>query len=97
MGEDGGDGEEARSISVAGTRLAEYERTTQWNAASLCLDSKYGETMWASLKIVAVGDRPEQLRLGQGLRLLSLCRIGGLWTAVKRAKRELIAKKYLKF
>jgi len=23
--------------------------------------------------------------------------VGGLWTAVKRAKRELIAKKYLKF
>jgi len=52
--------------------------------------------VWVSLKIVPVRDRPEQVRLGQGPRLLSLCRVRGLWTAVKRAKSGLIAKKNLK-
>jgi len=93
---DGGDKEEGGSSSVAGVRWAGYERTKQRDAASPYLDSKYGETMWASLKKIPVRNRPEQVRLGQGLRLLSLCRVGGLWTAVKRAKRGLIANKYLK-
>jgi len=53
--------------------------------------------MWASLKRIPVRNRPEQIRLGQGPRLLSLCGVGGSWTTVKRAKRGLITKKYLKF
>jgi len=54
----GGDDVEKRgSISVAGVRWAEYERTKQWDAASPYLDSKYGETVWASLKRIPVRDR----------------------------------------
>jgi len=81
----------------AGVRWAECERTKQRDAASPYLDSKCRETVWASLKRVPARGRPEQVRLGQGLRLLPLRREGGLRTAVKRAKRGLIAKKYLKF
>jgi len=43
---DGDDEEKGGSISVAGVRWAEYERTKQWGAASPYLDSKYGETIY---------------------------------------------------
>jgi hypothetical protein len=81
--------------SVLGVRWTAYERTKKWEASGPYLDSGFAETAWASLKQIPMSSRSEQVRLGQGLRMLSLCRTKGLWTARKRAKRGAIAKKYL--
>ena len=48
------------------------------------------------MKAVPVCGRAEQVRIGQGLRLLSLCRTNGLWTAKKRAGAKFIHRKYKK-
>ena len=88
--------ENEKIVSVLDKRWSAYERTRKWQASWTYLDSGYIETTWAALKRIPVRDRSEQVRLGQGLRMISMCRIGGLWTTRKRAKRGLIARKYLK-
>jgi hypothetical protein len=88
--------EEKTVVSVLDMRWSAYERTQRWKAAWTYLDCGFTETAWAALKRIPVRNRWEQVRLGQGLRMVSLCRTGGFWTARKRAKRGLIARKYLK-
>lgn len=75
-------------------RWTAYERTKKWAAAWEYLDCGFGGTAWASLKRIPMCGRSEQVKLGQGLRMLSLCRTKGLWTARKRAKRGIIGNKY---
>jgi len=77
-------------------RWKAYERRTRWAAAAGYISKGFGETSWASVKAVPVCGRAEQVRIGQGLRLLSLCRTNGLWTAKKRAGAKFIHRKYKK-
>jgi hypothetical protein len=96
-GEEDMEDEEKRSKpSVVDMRWATYERTKKWEASWTYLDSGFGETVWASLKRIPVQHRSQQVQLGRGLCMLSLCRTRGLWTASKRAKRGIIGKKYKK-
>jgi len=94
--EESEEGKRSIKVSVVDKRLATYERTKKGEASWDYLDDGFGDTAWASLKSIPVCDRPEQVRLGRGLCMLSLCRTGGLWTARKRAERRLIALKYMK-
>lgn len=91
----GSEGKKAQP-AVMNVRWEAYERTRKWKASWGYLDGGYEKTTWTSLKRVPVCDRAEQVRLGRGLCMLSLCRTRGLWTARKRAKRGLIAKKYMR-
>jgi hypothetical protein len=88
--------EEKTVVSVLDMRWSAYERTLRWKAAWTYLDCGFAETAWAALKRIPVRNRWEQVRLGEGLRMVSLCRTRGFWTARKRAKRDLIARRYLK-
>ena len=81
---------------VLNDRWKAYERRKQWAAAAGYISKGFGETRWASVKAVPVCGRAEQVRIGEGLRLLSLCRTNGLWTAKKRAGAKFIHSKYKK-
>jgi len=94
--EDKEDEEKRRKLPVVDMRWATYERTKKWEASWAYLDSGFGVTVWASLKIIPVQHRPQQVQLGRGLCTLSLCRTRGLWTASKRAKRGIIGKRHKK-
>ena len=73
-----------------------YEKRKRWAAAEAYITRGYGETSWASVKSIPMCGRAEQVRIGQGLRLLSLCRTNGLWTAKKRAGAKFIHGRYKK-
>jgi hypothetical protein len=45
----------------------------------------YEVTAWASSQAIPAEARPEQVRLGRGLRLLHLCRTSSWWTAERMA------------
>ena len=85
---DGGGGEESPEEST-------YQRVlkAEWGAAERPHKAKgtlkYLSSGYASISsMVAIPPlgRREQVKLGPGLRMVSLCRIGGLWTAASLAR-----------
>jgi len=94
---DGGDGEEQRKESTFKKVLeAEWarvraERCQGAMASAAYLRNGFASTSISSMVAIPPLGRREQVKLGSGLRLLSLCRIGGLWTApsLARAYKEL--------
>jgi hypothetical protein len=92
---DGGDGEEKREErtfkKVLEAEWAKAERRQGAKASAEYLRNGYAFTSMSSMVAIPPLGRREQVKLGSGLRLLSLCRIGGLWTApsIARAYKEL--------
>ena len=92
---DGGDGEEKREESifkkVIAAEWAKAEQCKGAKASTEYLRNGYAFTSMSSMVAIPPLGRREQVKLGSGLRLLSLCRIGGLWTAptIARAYKEL--------
>jgi len=92
---DGGDGEEKLEESIFKKVLeaewAKAERYQGAKASAEYLRNGFAYTSLSSMVAIPPLGRREQVKLGSGLRLLSLCRIGGLWTApsLARAYKEL--------
>ena len=87
---DGGDGEEKREESVFKRVLKDQwekmERRQGAKASAEYLSNGFASTSLSSMVAIPPLGRREQVKLGSGLRLLSLCRIGGLWTAPRLAR-----------
>ena len=81
--------------SVVEVRWAEYERRKEWQEASeFYFRQQLGDTSWATIRSIPLIGRGEQVRLGKGFRILSLCRLGALWTTAKRASAKFIDAQY---
>ena len=68
------------------------ESTKKYAASARYLECNY-QSMASPVAIPPLG-RKEQVRLGSGLRSLSLCRTGGFWTAADMARAKLIDGDY---
>ena len=81
---EGGDKEDSTFNSVLNAEWWAAERCNRAHASAEYL--KGGYESLSSMAVFPPLGRREQVRLGSGLRLLSLCRIGGLWTAPSLAR-----------
>lgn len=50
------------------------------------LEYGFGDTVWSSMRAIPMVAVADQVRLGRGLRMLSLCRMGAFPTAARMAK-----------
>ena len=62
-------------------------RTSMANKASESyLTACYGSTSWAGIQAIPAEDMVQAIGIYQGMKMISLCRVGGLWTGGMIAK-----------
>lgn len=72
-----------RVMSVAWARK---ERGRMCAGLKQYLECGFGSTVWSSMRAIPMAAVADQVRLGRGMRMLSLCRMGALPTAARMAK-----------
>jgi hypothetical protein len=65
---------------------AKQEKGVNNNSFKQYIGSRFGDTVWSSMRAVPMVAVAEQVRIGRGLRLLSWCRMHALPTAASMAK-----------
>jgi hypothetical protein len=65
---------------------ARKELTASSEGFKQYVECRYGSTAWSSLKAIPMSAVAEQVRLGRGMRMISMCRMNALRTASRMAK-----------
>jgi hypothetical protein len=96
--EDGGPvgapGRRAHAVVLEETWLRMEARSCMWASRGYWRRG-FRRTVWATPGVVPAWARRAQPPLGFGLRALHRCRLGGLWTAPRLARRGLLDEQYM--